>query len=117
MSVSRYILLNKSDLVELIQSIYNNVNSKYATKSLVTKSAAGLMAAADKRKLDDIEENANNYTHPSSAGYKHIPTGGEKDQVLRYLANGTAKWDDEKYEISRLTKDEIDSMVDRIFAE
>lgn len=32
-----------------------------------TTAAAGLMSAADKTKLDGIEEGANNYTHPTSA--------------------------------------------------
>ena len=31
-----------------------------------TTGAAGLMSAADKTKLDGIEANANNYTHPNS---------------------------------------------------
>jgi hypothetical protein len=32
------------------------------------------------------------YTHPTSAGYKHIPTGGAAGQVLKYSASGTAVW-------------------------
>lgn len=34
----------------------------------------------------------NNYTHPTSAGNKHIPAGGAANQVLRYSADGTAVW-------------------------
>ena len=32
------------------------------------------------------------YTHPTSAGNKHIPTGGASNQILRYSASGTAVW-------------------------
>ena len=32
------------------------------------------------------------YTHPTSAGNKHIPTGGSSGQVLKYSASGTAAW-------------------------
>ena len=32
------------------------------------------------------------YTHPTTAGYKHIPAGGESGQVLGYSEDGTAAW-------------------------
>ena len=32
------------------------------------------------------------YTHPTSAGNKHIPSGGAAGQFLRYSASGTASW-------------------------
>ena len=32
------------------------------------------------------------YTHPTSAGNKHIPTGGSSGQILRWSAAGTAAW-------------------------
>jgi hypothetical protein len=32
------------------------------------------------------------YTHPTSAGYKHIPSGGAAGQVLKYSSSGTAVW-------------------------
>lgn len=62
--------------------------------SAATQSANGLMSAADKKKLDGIAENANNYTytHPTSAGNKHIPAGGAAGQILRWSAAGTAVW-------------------------
>jgi len=55
-------------------------------------SAAGLMSAADKSKLDGIASGANKYTHPASAGNKHIPAGGSSGQILRWSADGTAVW-------------------------
>lgn len=32
------------------------------------------------------------YTHPTSAGNKHIPSGGSANQFLKYSASGTAVW-------------------------
>lgn len=51
-----------------------------------TQSAHGLMTAADKKKLDGIATNANNYTHPTTSGNKHIPAGGSSGQILRWSA-------------------------------
>ena len=32
------------------------------------------------------------YTHPTTAGNKHIPSGGSANQYLKYSASGTAVW-------------------------
>ena len=32
------------------------------------------------------------YTHPTSSGNKHIPSGGTSGQFLGWSADGTAKW-------------------------
>ncbi|MDF2841760.1 MAG: hypothetical protein K0R00_186 [Herbinix sp.] len=34
------------------------------------------------------------YTHPTTSGNKHIPSGGAVNQVLKYSADGTAAWGD-----------------------
>jgi len=47
---------------------------------------------ADNSKLDGIASSANNYSHPTSAGSKHIPTGGSSGQFLKYSSSGTAVW-------------------------
>lgn len=57
-----------------------------------TSSASGLMSATDKAKLDGIANNANNYSHPTTSGNKHIPAGGSAGQILRWSADGTAVW-------------------------
>lgn len=57
-----------------------------------TTSEHGLMTAADKAKLNGIASNANNYSHPTSSGNKHIPAGGSAGQILRWGADGTATW-------------------------
>ena len=62
------------------------------TYEVATTSNAGLMSAADKKKLDGIADNANKYTHPNTPGNKHIPAGGSEGQILQYESDGTAKW-------------------------
>ena len=63
-----------------------------ATTSTATTSANGLMSSTDKSKLDGIATNANNYSHPTTSGNKHIPSGGSSGQILRWSADGTATW-------------------------
>lgn len=48
--------------------------------------------AAYETKLKGIADNANNYVHPSTAGNKHIPSGGSSGQILRWSEDGTAVW-------------------------
>ena len=62
------------------------------TYSNATQSNAGLMSSQDKTKLDGIADNANNYTHPTTSGNKHIPSGGSANQTLIWSADGTAQW-------------------------
>lgn len=62
------------------------------TYSAATTSANGLMSSTDKSKLDGIAAGANNYTHPTTSGNKHIPSGGSSGQILRWSADGTAVW-------------------------
>lgn len=70
------------------------------TYSDATTSASGLMSASDKSKLNGIANNANNYTHPTSSGNKHIPSGGSSGKILRWSADGTATWGDETVRVA-----------------
>ena len=82
-----------------------------STYNVATSSTNGLMSSTDKTKLDTITVDANKveesdtngnikidgtetivYTHPTTSGYKHVPTGGAVNQVLEWSADGTAKW-------------------------
>ena len=57
-----------------------------------TDEKAGVMTAAEHSKLAGVAENANNYTHPTTSGNKHVPSGGSSGQILRWSADGTASW-------------------------
>ena len=72
---------------------YKDTNTTYDD---ATQSAHGLMTAADKKKLDGVAAGANNYSHPTTPGNKHIPAGGAAGQVLAWASDGTAQWQAEK---------------------
>ena len=50
------------------------------------------MSADDKKKLDGVAASANAYSHPTTSGNKHIPSGGSSGQILRWSSDGTAVW-------------------------
>lgn len=88
---------HKDDSIPM-SSIFNLtsvLNSKSDSNHIHNRANAtvdGFMSSSDKTKLDGIATKANNYTHPSTAGNKHIPIGGATDNVLKYSASGTAVW-------------------------
>ena len=63
------------------------------TYGVATTSANGLMSSTDKTKLNGIAEGANKYTHPTTAGNMHIPSGGAAGNLLIWSAAGAAKWE------------------------
>ena len=50
------------------------------------------MSAAEARTILNVVDGANNYTHPTTTGNKHIPTAGATTQILQWESDGTAKW-------------------------
>lgn len=72
-----------------IETVNNKVD-KVVGKQLSTED----YTTEEKAKLEGIEENANNYTHPTTAGNKHIPSGGTSGQILVNTEDGTAAWAD-----------------------
>ncbi|MCM1042584.1 MAG: hypothetical protein NC396_09210 [Bacteroides sp.] len=78
--------VTKKDITDL------GVPAQDTTYGTATQSTNGLMSSTDKTKLDGIAPGANKYSHPTSEGNKHIPTGGSSGQYLKYSAVGTAAW-------------------------
>lgn len=101
-------------LAATVQALQEN-QSQGQTYSVATTSANGLMSSSDKTKLNGIEtgaqknvgveytqseknklsgidDNANNYTHPTGAGYEHVPSGGSANQILSWESDGKAQW-------------------------
>ena len=75
------------DLTAIKNSLNNKVD-KVSGKQLSTND----YTTTEKQKLAGIANNANNYSHPTSSGIKHIPTGGSANQILTWKANGEAQW-------------------------
>ena len=83
----------------LTETELNNIVAEVNGKAPNTKASTtqdGKMSKEDKVKLDGIATNANNYTHPSTSGNKHIPAGGSAGQILVWSEDGTAKWGADK---------------------
>ena len=67
----------------------STADSKIGSVSLASGTTNGtLKLTVDGTASDDITA----YTHPTTSGNKHIPSGGSSGQVLKYSADGTAAW-------------------------
>lgn len=70
----------------------SHVGATGTAHGVATTSVNGFMSSTDKTKLDGVATGANNYVHPTTAGNKHIPSGGATGNILVYSADGTAVW-------------------------
>ena len=61
------------------------------TTSTVT-STSGLTACPIINGVVYYKDTNTTYTHPTTSGNKHIPSGGSSGQILRWSADGTAVW-------------------------
>lgn len=77
-----------------------NVWSSKAEKTAATQTANGLMAAADKKKLDGVGEGANNYVHPAA----HPASMITPDSTHRFVTDAEKAVYTDKY-----TKNEVDN--------
>ena len=72
---------------------------------------------SSKTKLDSIEQGANKYVHPTTAGNLHIPSGGSAGQILRWSADGTAVWgadNNTTYGVATTTANGLMSAADKV---
>lgn len=86
---------NKDTLDKITDALWNTVYSNTHThdnKSVLDNTTASY-TTAEKTKLAGIADGANKYTHPTTSGNKHIPSGGSSGQILRWSSDGTAVWD------------------------
>lgn len=87
----------KAEVNEAIKGVEGRTTSALALK--VDKVDGKQLSTNDyttseKNKLQGIAANANNYTHPTTAGNKHLPAGGTVGQVLVNSGDGTGEWKD-----------------------
>ena len=78
-----------SDLKQKVTALESSV-VKSVTRSgntFTAKNSAGTSLFTFDQKDDNTV-----YTHPTTAGNKHIPAGGSSGQILRWSAAGTAAW-------------------------
>ena len=85
-------LTSIANVKALNQSLVSGATPTFTTTNFTDASNKRLMTDAQETKLDSVASSANNYSHPTSAGNKHIPTGGTVGQILKNTASGTATW-------------------------
>lgn len=69
-------------------------DSSTARQSIKIVGSGATTVTSDANGVITISSTDNNtvYTHPTSSGNKHIPSGGSSGQILRWSADGTAVW-------------------------
>lgn len=91
------IVQNSSNKTTTVNKIKEGLATSEQLAGKVDKDGSKVLSeknftAAYETKLKGIADNANNYVHPSTAGNKHIPSGGSSGQILRWSEDGTAVW-------------------------
>lgn len=99
-SISEEITRAKTAETALGSRIDNKVD-KVDGKQLSTND----YTTTEKTKLGGVAAGANNYVHPTTAGNKHIPSGGSTGQILINSGDGTAVWQD-----APVTYDNLEAM-------
>ncbi|WP_203457146.1 pyocin knob domain-containing protein [Paenibacillus tepidiphilus] len=79
-----------ADAVKHVTAAERSAWNGKASTTAATSSAAGLMSAADKTKLDGVATGANNYTHPAGDGNQHVPATGTTNNTKVLKAGATA---------------------------
>lgn len=85
LSTNDYTTAEKQEVAKIANKVDKVEGKQLSTEDYTT---------AEKTKLSGIADNANNYTHPTTAGNKHIPAGGTPGQILVNTGDGTAAWQD-----------------------
>lgn len=89
LSTNDYTTAEKQEVAKIANKVDKVEGKQLSTEDYTT---------AEKTKLSGIADNANNYTHPTTAGNKHIPAGGTPGQILVNTGDGTAEWQDNQGE-------------------
>lgn len=75
---------------EVTAASLNDLNTRIGSLETVGSTKVEASTTNGNIKIDGTETTV--YTHPTSAGNKHIPAGGSTGQILKYSAAGTAVW-------------------------
>lgn len=84
--------MSKEDKVKL-NGIANNANN-YVLPKATTSVIGGIKVGSNLSVTADGTLSAPaTYTHPTTSGNKHIPTGGASNKFIKWLSDGTGTWD------------------------
>ncbi len=99
-----------SDEIEILETTDTNHADNFNVGTLVLFKNT----LANRKEIEEVKENA--YTHPTTPGSKHIPSGGSRGQILRWSADGTAAWGTDNnttYGMATATADGLMSAADK----
>ena len=92
-----YLKITFEQLEKIVNGLKNKISAH--THDVVSTTKAGFApkgtGTATKYLRDDgtwATPPDTKYTHPTTSGNKHIPSGGSAGQILRWSADGTAQW-------------------------
>lgn len=83
--------LTKNGLSHVWLTLKSKLNAK-VDKEDGKQLSSNDYTTVEKNKLAGLS----NYSHPTSAGNKHIPAGGAAGKILGWASDGTAQWVDDK---------------------
>ncbi|MGL5855602.1 MAG: head fiber protein, partial [Cetobacterium sp.] len=84
--------MSKEDKVKL-NGIANNANN-YILPKATASTVGGIKVGSNLSITADGTLSAPaTYTHPTTSGNKHIPTGGASNKFIKWLSDGTGAWD------------------------
>ena len=100
-NANNYIHPNTPEIRHVTDEQITYWNAKASTDT-ATQKVNGLMSAADKKKLDGVEKNANNYIHPNTPEIRHVT-----DEQIEYWNNKAEK------DVATQTTDGLMSATDK----
>ena len=86
-----------------------NTTANSAKTTAESKSTVEASSTNGKIKINGTDTTV--YTHPTTAGNKHIPSGGSSGQVLKYSSSGSATWGTDKDTTYSLSSGDYDGTI------
>jgi hypothetical protein len=102
---------------EVNQNAFSNItvgstqiNAGGKTDTVVLEAGENVALAVEGKKIT-VSATDTVYSHPTTSGNKHIPSGGTKGQILRWAEDGTAEWGEESKTTYALATPESDGLM------
>lgn len=83
--------ITKNDVINALGYTPGTSSAEPLTYSL-SKSGSEIILTSSNGDTTSVTDSDTVYTHPTTSGNKHIPSGGSSGQILRWSADGTAVW-------------------------
>lgn len=85
-----------ANAVRAAYTLAGTANNAASSAKTTAESKSTVAASTTNGKIKINGTDTTVYEHPTTAGNKHIPSGGSNGQVLKWAASGTATWGTDK---------------------